>query len=163
MDFDKLFDEVYPGLYRYCLRMTADADAAEDAAQEAFVRLLDRKVRGDGAGLKAWLFKVATHVVRDRVRISDNRRRLLERNPVAPAPPSDPAEVFGRKEEVARVRRALAGLDERDRTLLLLREEGFSYRELGEAVGVKAASIGTLLARARQRFLEAMTEEGKGA
>ena len=69
MNFDELFDDVYPGLYRYCLRLTADPDWAEDTTQEAFVRLLDRSVRGDFAGLRAWLFKVATHLIRDRARV----------------------------------------------------------------------------------------------
>ena len=52
MNFDELFDEVYPGLYRYCLRLTADPDVAEEATQEAFVRLLDLRVRGDSAALR---------------------------------------------------------------------------------------------------------------
>ena len=65
MNFDELFNDVYPSLYRYCLCLTADPDLAEDATQEAFVRLLDRSIRGDRAGLRSWLFKVATHVIRD--------------------------------------------------------------------------------------------------
>jgi len=50
VNFDELFHDVYPSLYRYCLRLTADRDLAEDATQEAFVRLLDQSVRGLGRG-----------------------------------------------------------------------------------------------------------------
>lgn len=159
VDFEQLFNDVYPQLHRYCARMTADADVAEDVAQEAFVRLLDRKVEGDPPGLKAWLFKVATHVIRDRAKVRDNRARLLEANPVGTAAADDPDEELARAERVARVRRALATLEERDRTLLLLREEGFSYRELANAVEVKASSVGTLLARARRRLARALDGE----
>lgn len=159
MDFDALFNDVYPGLRRYCLRMAADSDLAEDVAQEAFVRLLDHKVRGELPGLKAWLFKVATHILRDRARVRSNRSRLLEANPVLPDAGSTPDEELERREAVARVRRALKSLDERDHTLLLMREEGFSYRELAGAIGVQASSIGTLLVRARRRFQDAMNEE----
>lgn len=156
MNFDQLFDDVYPGLYRYCVRLTSDRDLAEDAVQEAFVRLLDRGVRGEHRALRSWLFKVATHVIRDRARVRSNRIRLLEENPIEPDPTPSPEVSLEREERVKQVREALATLDERDRTLLLMREEGFRYRELAEASGVQATSVGTLLARARTRFAEAL-------
>jgi hypothetical protein len=40
-----------------------------------------------------------------------------------------------------------------------MREEGFSYRDMAESVGVRATSIGTLLARAQKRFTDAWTEQ----
>ena len=157
MDFDILYDEVFPPLFRYCHRLTGDPDVAEDVAQEAFVRLLDRRVAGERAALRVWLFKVATHLIRDRWRVSSNRKRLLEIHPVAPGGPPDPEWEAERSQEVASVRRALETLDPRDRELLLMREEGFSYREMAEAVGVRATSIGTLVARAQKRFTDAWT------
>ncbi len=156
VNVDQLFARVYPQLQRYCTRLTADADLAEDAAQEAFVRLLDRGVKGEPRGLRAWLFKVATHLIRDRARVQENRNRLLEENPVTPTGPEQPDELWERKERVARVRRVLETLTERDRELLLLREEGFSYRELATHLGVQPSSVGTLLARAKERFARAM-------
>ncbi len=158
MNFDELFDDVYPSLYRYCMRLTADSDVAEDTTQEAFVRLLDRQVRGDLQGLRAWLFKVATHLMRDRARVESNRARLLETHPIEAVRTDTPAEHAERAERVDTVRQALGALDERDRTLLLLREEGFAYRELAEAIEVQSTSVGTLLARARRRFIAALGE-----
>lgn len=160
MNFDELFDEVYPGLYRYCLRLTADPDVAEDATQEAFVRLLERRIRGDPAALRGWLFKVATYLIRDQARVESNRARLLAEHPIAAADGKTPADHAERADRVAAVRHALSELDERDRMLLLLREEGFAYRELAEAIGVQPTSVGTLLARARRRFTEALGDEG---
>jgi RNA polymerase sigma-70 factor (ECF subfamily) len=159
VDFDALYDEVFPPLYRYCQRLTGDPDAAEDVAQEAFVRLLDRKVEGERPALRVWLFTVATHLIRDRWRVSTNRRRLLEINPVTPAARPDPEMETERREEVASVRQALDTLDPRDRELLMMREEGFSYREIGEAVGVSPTSVGTLIARAQKRFADTWTSQ----
>jgi RNA polymerase sigma factor (sigma-70 family) len=174
VDFDRLFDDVYPGLVRYCHRMTADADLAEDAAQEAFVRYLDRRPRGELPGLRAWLYKVATHLLRDRARVEDNRVRLRSTHAAELAPgagganhdlsrtglpvvdPSAVVDHLEREARIAGVREALRTLDPRDRTLLLLREEGLSYRELADAVGVQASSVGTLLARARRRLEQAL-------
>jgi RNA polymerase sigma factor (sigma-70 family) len=162
VNFDTLFDDVYPDLFRYCVRLTGDGDAAEDLVQEAFVRLLDRQVEGGREGIRAWLFKVATHLVRDRVRVERNRARLLEKNPVLPGGVDAPDRALERDERVRAVRRALEFLDERDRTLLLLREEGFTYQELAGIIGVQPASVGTLLARARRRFAGVLTETMDG-
>lgn len=158
MEIKALFDDQFPPLYRYCLRMTGEPDVAQDVAQEAFVRLVRDEVQGPRPALKAWLFRVAANLVRDRWRVSENRRRLLEIHPVAPEPPPDAQETLEREERVGRVRAVLDGLPERDRTLLLMREEGFSYGEIADAVGVKASSVGTLLARAQTRFADAYRE-----
>jgi len=155
VDFDRLFRDVFPSLHRYCARMTGDADAAEDVAQEAFVRMVTRDVSGEPPELRVWLFRVAKNLVRDRHRIRENRSRLLEANPVEPseAPPTD--RRAERSETIAAVRAALDALSERDRTLLLMREEGFAYQEIADVVEVKTTSVGSLLARALARFEEA--------
>lgn len=152
LDLDQFFRDEYPGLYRYCHRLTGDRDAAEDVAQEAFVRLWDREVQGPRPALRAWLFKVATHLIRDRVRTTDNRRRLLEIHPVRPGGLEAPDRLAERSEASVRVREVLDDLSQRDRSLLLMREEGFSYKEMAEAVDVATGSVGTLLARALTRF-----------
>lgn len=153
-DFDATFEEHYPGLVRYCRRLTGDGDVAEDIAQEAMVRLFDRKVTGTDAGLRAWLFKTATHLVRDRYRVNTNRQRLLERNPVRPSATEQPDRLLERGEARSAAREVLERMPERDREILLLRYSGFSYKEIAAAVGVAATSVGTLLARAEQKFAD---------
>ena len=155
MDFDTTFDAHYPELVRYCRRLTGDTDAAEDVAQESFVRLFDHGVDGSPAGVRAWLYKTATHLVRDRYRVTKNRQRLLEENPVEPTGVDSPERSLERNEDRERARAALDTLPPRDREILLMRYSGFSYKEIAQAVDVAATSIGTLLARAERRFAEA--------
>ena len=156
MDFDALFDDAYPPLVRYCQRLTGDRDVAEDVAQEAMVRLFANEVDGPQPALRAWLFKTATHLIRDRYRVDENRRRLLQENPVMPSAVEGPERSFERKAERALARKALEQLPERDREILVLRYEGFSYKEIADVVNVAAGSVGTLLARAERRFVEAL-------
>ncbi len=52
------------------------------------------------------------------------------------------------------MRAAIDRLPERERRLLLLRAEGYSYRDMAAALDLNEASVGTLLARARQAFRE---------
>lgn len=159
MDYDRLFDRVYPALFRYLQRMTGDADAAEDAAQEAFVRLTEQSLPEEEA--RPWLFTVATNLVRDRAR-KESRHRRLETHVPTPRTPPGPDISTERKERIAVVREALNELSERDRTMLLMREEGFKYAEIADAVDVAPGSVGTLLARAARRFEKSYTALAAG-
>lgn len=152
-DFDALYRRVHPQLFRYLDRLLGDPDAAEDLAQEAFVRLLSRPDLDDEAA-RLWLFTVATNLVRDRGRSAARRQRLLQAVPVAPAAGPLPDQELETAERIGAVRAALGQLAERDRQLLLMREEGFRYAEIAEVVGVAPASVGTLIARALKRFVE---------
>lgn len=150
MDFDRLYRELYPSLHRYLTRLTGDPEVANDAAQEAFMTLLRREL--PESEVKPWLFTVATNVVRDRARRVKTRRRLVPQVRLMARPPARPDDETERAETIRTVRDTLERIPERDRKLLLLREEGFSYKEIAEAVGVAPGSVGTLIARALRKF-----------
>lgn len=153
MDVQRTFEEHYDPLYRYLVRLSGDSDLAADAAQEAFIRLVERKP--DGRQLRAWLFRVATNLVRDGSRVRRRRNELLQaypdRVPMSDGPGS-PEQLLERKEKQKLVRRALQVLSERDRTLLLMREEGFSHQEIAQAVGTTTKSVGSMIARALRKL-----------
>lgn len=154
MDLSDVYREHYGSLVRFLYRRIGDPARAEDLAQEAFVRALEHKP----ARPKPWLFTVAMNLARDEQRKDSVRRRhlTLVRTELESRPQDPPADVkVERQEDVRRVRAALAELAERDRDALLLREEGFSYEEIAEQLGLAAGSVGTTLARARARFVEA--------
>jgi RNA polymerase sigma factor (sigma-70 family) len=146
---DELFARHHEPLERYLARLTGDRDLAADLAQETFVRLLERP--DPPAAVRPWLFRVATNLVRDAARRSSRRRTLVldGRAPGAHGDPP-PAPDRGPDRERARrlVREALEELSMKERTALLMREEGFRHREIAEALGTTTGSVGTLLSRA---------------
>ena len=160
VSFARLFDERFVSLYRYLDRLSGDPDLAEDLAQEAFVRLHRRGEIPNDA--RAWLAAVASNLFRDERRRVRRRQNLLARQPAdltlgVPAPsPDDDVE---RGERKIRVRQALDRLSLRDREMLLLRHEGYSYREIAIALGVAETGVGTMLIRATEAFRAAFTEE----
>jgi len=77
-------------------------------------------------------------------------------------PTAGPDTDFERNEEVARVRAALARLNERDREALLLKAEGFGYDEIASTLGLAKGAVGTTLARARRRLVEAYRAQDRG-
>ena len=158
MDFEAAFDSHYESLFRYVQRLVGDPDLASDVVQESFVRLLDHPLPDNE--VRRWLFTVATNLVRDDARMRTRRQRLLveryESSDLASEPVEVPDEAAARSERVAAARAALEQLAERDRQMLLMREEGFRYAEIAEVIGVAPGSVGTLLARALRRFEEAL-------
>jgi RNA polymerase sigma-70 factor (ECF subfamily) len=154
-DLDRLFREYHGPLVRYLTRRLGDRDAAEEVAQETFVRALKQE---EITSERAWLFAVATNLVRDEGRkVARRQRRLLtlaeqERADAVVEP--EPTQME-RAEDAAVAREAVESLTERDRSALLMREEGLDYNEIAAALGLSVGSVGTTLARARRRLVEA--------
>ena len=152
-DVDRLFRAYHAPLVRYLTRRLGDRDWADEVAQETFLRALRQETI---VNERAWLFAVATNLVRDEARKDARRRRHLallaeaERDTVSEQPETS-AE---RAQEAALARRAVESLAERDRLALLMREEGLDYPEIAEALGLSVGSVGTTLARARRRLAE---------
>jgi len=151
-----LFVQYHASLVRMLFRRTGDRDRAEDLAQEVFARAAVAPPRNP----RPWLFAVALNLVREdgRKAVRQGRRLELYRadgQQHAEAPDSE----FDREDNVARVRRALDTLAERDREALLLKAEGFNYDEIAATLGLAKGAIGTTLSRARRRLVEAYRDE----
>jgi RNA polymerase sigma-70 factor (ECF subfamily) len=162
-DVDRLFREYHQPLVRYLTRRLGDRDWAEEVAQETFLRAVRQE---SIVSERSWLFAVATNLVRDEARKDIRRRRRLEllreqaraEEAVDPEPSS-----LERAQEAALARKALDQLTERDREALLMREEGLDYTEIANALELSVASVGTTLARARKRLVEAYESlQGEG-
>jgi RNA polymerase sigma-70 factor (ECF subfamily) len=164
--FERVFELYYEPVYRLAYRIVGSRDAAEDVAQETFVKLLRRPpaLPGD-LSMRAWLFAVSTHLAYNAVR-SETRRELREERARQQlgdeGAEEDPASSAAATETGERVRLALARLPDRQSRVLLLRHAGLSYRELAAALCVAPGSVGTLLSRAEAAFEDAYRETARG-
>lgn len=157
--FVELFNTHFHRLYRYLDRLAGEPDLAADLAQEAFLRLYKRGAVPDAP--EAWLITVSTNLFRNARSKQSRRRRLLtvaRGARVQSDPPPSPTRALDVSEPRQRVRAAIDQLPERDRAMLLLRAEGYSYQDIASALELNAASVGTLLARAKRAFREAYGE-----
>lgn len=165
VDVDRLFRSYNTQLVRYLTRRLGDSDLAEEVAQETFVRAMRQE---DIANERAWLFAVATNLLRDTARKQERDRKHLTLLAAEARESSEDQDEEAelsveRMRQSAAARHALGLLGERDRSALLMKEEGLSYPEIAEALDLSAGSVGTTLARARRRLVEAFEElEGKG-
>lgn len=160
--FPDLLAEVHAShaasIFRFLNRLSGDPDLAADLAQEAFVRLYERGSLPEKPD--RWLVTVALNLFRNERSKERRQRGLRAAFPVDLAPPghASPAERAESRGRRAEVRSALDRLPARDRELLLLRAEGYSYRDLADVLALHEASVGTLLARAKRAFETAYAE-----
>ncbi|MCU0621895.1 MAG: sigma-70 family RNA polymerase sigma factor [Gemmatimonadales bacterium] len=155
-DVGALFRQYHEPLVRMLYRRTGDRDRAEELAQETFARA----VEAPPLNPRPWLFAVALNLVREEGRRHSTRARRLELyRHEGPAAAPAPDQELVRNEDRARVQRALATLNERDREALLLKAEGFDYDEIAATLGLARGAIGTTLCRARKRLVAAYREE----
>jgi len=151
-DIADVYRSTYAALVRFLYRKVWDQGRAEDLAQEAFARALVHRPENT----RGWLFVVAANMARDEARKAAREKRhltLLKSEPDAVL--SSPEDEIDADTRARRVRVALDQLTPRDREALLLWDAGMSYDEIAAQTGLARGAIGTTLARARRRLVEA--------
>lgn len=158
------WDRHHDEIYAFLLDATRNPSVAEDLLQDAFIRLL-REVRSSHAPeqLRAWLYRVAANLVVDRGRRLVTARRWFDRFGVpgyrVAADESPETKVLGDEAE-QEMDHVLGGLPADARAALLLAAEGFTGREIAQAIGRSEAATRTLLCRARVRVRHDLTGKG---
>jgi RNA polymerase sigma-70 factor, ECF subfamily len=146
--YERAYDEHWSEVFRFALAWTNDWTAAEDLAQEAFLRLWDHRRRVDwDRPVLPWLLVATRRLATDRFRRL--RRRLT--TAISPEMPStiDPA-VHDRWLDVAA---AMAGLSPLERTAVVMTAiEGASYDEAAVALDTSAGALRAAVSRARTKL-----------
>jgi RNA polymerase sigma-70 factor (ECF subfamily) len=152
-------------VYRFTLRMSRDAGAAEEITQNVFLALLTQMDRFDAArgSLSTWLCGIARRQLWKHLERNDAATDLaLDEEGAAelPCPGDGPVELLLRRESVEAVR---AGIDElppvlREVVLLCALEE-MSYEEAALVLGVPVGTVRSRLHRAKARLADLLGAE----
>jgi RNA polymerase sigma-70 factor (ECF subfamily) len=148
-----LFDRHGEVMRRVLHRILGASDEAQDARQEALLRVLDRLDRVEAPGeLRGFACGVAAFVAREHLRKSARRRWLRFFAPEdVPEPASDTRDEA--KEAVRAVYVVLDQLEADDRIAFCLRViEGMELTEVAETCGVSLATAKRRIAHAQERF-----------
>lgn len=140
-------------LARYLLK---DASEAEDAVQEAFIKLWRHQDDVDGERIRPWLMKVTRNACLDRLR---RRKPETELNEEQIGAAGDPASGAQQSELGRWLTRAIEGLREPYRTLVVLRDiQQHSYEEVANATELTLTQVKVYLHRARKQLREQLAE-----
>ena len=159
--FGELVRHHHPGVVNVVYRMCGDVELAEDAAQDAFIRVwLHLPSFQLGTSLRNWIYRIAVNAALD----------VLRRNPKTPPanfetlsmPDSSdaPEIVLLEKERALIVQQAILSLTEANRSVLTLREYGgLSYQEISATLNIPLGTVMSRLNYARERLKELLAPQ----
>lgn len=164
------------GLYRGALRFTRNPADAEDARQDAFLKVIRGLEQFAGAGkrdekgddLHAWVSRIGTNASIDIIRKRRDGRMLSLEEPTGigeetigsgiAAGNENPEESFVRLEMRRRMASAIKRLSPELRRVCLLRDVlGYSTQEVADRVGISSLTVRLRLFRARRRLREELS------
>ncbi len=157
--FGHLVERYQKPVYNLCYRMLGEADAADDAAQETFLRAYQHLQRFDSQrSFSTWLLSIAAHYCIDCLR----RQRLpmfsIDESPEEDSFPREladphdlnPEQEAERRQEQELLRRLIQALDPTDRAAIVLRYwHEASEAEIAEMLGLTVSAVKSRLHRAR--------------
>jgi RNA polymerase sigma-70 factor (ECF subfamily) len=162
--FRSFYDRTARPIWAYLSRATGDSRLADDLLQETYYRFLRAtSTYTSEAHRRHYLFRIAVNLVRDHYRQPRvDRARQLPETEDPQHPQESPGSSAGdRAVDRIDVRRALAKLTRRDRDLLWLAyAQGSTHEEIAASLGLKTASIKSLLFRARRRLALLLGRKG---
>ncbi len=162
--FAKLVEKYQRPVYSVCYRMLGTPTAAEDAAQEAFIRAYQAFDRYDSnRSFATWILSIASNYSIDQLRkkkvivLSMDNEKYGWMAPPDPGPSPEKAALD--KEKNALVQAILSDLPETDRAAVILQFwHDYSYDEIAETLGLSSSAVKSRLFRARHVMAEKWQE-----
>jgi RNA polymerase sigma-70 factor (ECF subfamily) len=155
-----LLRETWAPLVAYLLTFLDSVETAEDAAQEAFVRLWEHRDRWESGSARAVVFRIGRNIALDLQRRAEVRRRWRSKHRHAPTPsPPTPEEELTSAEFLIRFREALESLPPRRREVFqLIRFRGLSHRDVAEVLAVSERTVANHLRLAMKDLRHLLTD-----
>lgn len=152
------------------------SEDTEDIAQQAFIKAYLSLKRFDmRSGFGTWLYKIAVNECWDFFRkkkvrrlvyesdLSEDQLRQMEATPDSRGGFLSGSEIGRHVEQQDLLDRLLGDLDEKDRTMLVMKEVGgFTVEEIGEVIGLNVNTVKVRLFRARARLVGTYKRRLKG-
>lgn len=162
----EIFDRYSSRIYNFAYRFLKNSEAAEDAMQEVFVKMLKHanQFHGD-AKLSTWLFSITANWCRDYLRKADNKAKEAEDVLVTLPAPSEhsPERKLEQRENEKRIQKALTALTPEQREAILLsRYQGLSYAEIAQISGCSEGAVKTRVFRAMETLKKTLIAEERG-
>jgi RNA polymerase sigma-70 factor (ECF subfamily) len=162
-EFRKLYETVFPILFRVAYRITGSEEAAEDMCQEALFRLYEKNmVFPNPEEAKYWLIRVVKNASLNYAKRKDRERKAYQRAFREVTQTQETGEdALLKQETTAEVKEALEKLPENLRMVLILKEYGeLNYKEIGRALGISEGNVKVRVFRARERLAGLLPKDG---
>ena len=140
-EFKHLFDKHFDAVRSYLVYRGADTEVAADLAQDVFMKIWEKQILLDQKETLPLLYKIAKDMF-----ISKYRRNKLEVNYLnsiqIKVETISPEDEIRRKELLTNYKKALAGLNDKQRMVFLMsRMEGLKYKEIAERLNLSVKAV----------------------
>lgn len=158
---EELFIIHYKDVYHYLYSLSRDASLSEDLAQEVFLEAIKSitAFRGE-ANIKTWLFSIARNKWYSYLRKKNRQPTSEGLSEFFEAAGQPPDELYHTREMVERIYSLLDKEPERTQRIVLMRLEGYSFYEIGTAVGISENSARVIDFRAKTKIRQILKKEG---
>jgi RNA polymerase sigma-70 factor (ECF subfamily) len=156
--FDRLVLEHLPAAQRFAVRLTGQADSAQDVVQDALVKASRSWMTFQGrSAFKTWLFQIVVHAFRDDLDRRSRRPTSVMEDEPRDRRANDPA-VLAISAELGRiVAAAVSNLPPRQREVMVLHTyEELNDLEVAAVLDITPQNVRTTLHLARQRLREVL-------
>lgn len=154
-DFEAFYLRTARTLHGYLCRISRDPATADEVLQEAYIRVINHPVTEE-LPCKAYLYKTATNILRDRWRKQKRERKWWELAQISEAVHHD----LSLPVDMAAVLDRLSAQEQA--VLWLAHVEELSHKEIGAILNVKEKSVKVLVFRAREKARGLLEKAGFG-
>jgi RNA polymerase sigma-70 factor (ECF subfamily) len=158
--FEEIVRRYERPIFNLICRIVRDPAVAEEIAQEAFLKTFRNLASYDSdRRFSSWIFRIAHNAALDALRRRKKTETFREDSGCEPAvPPPDPVESAALGQAISA---ALDQLRPEWRAVIVLRyQEGLSYEEIAEVVGMPEGTVKTFVHRARKQLMAVLTAGG---
>jgi RNA polymerase sigma-70 factor, ECF subfamily len=163
--FAALYDRHARAAYSLAYRMMGEKQAAEDIAQEAFIKVWHsaESYRAERGSVRTWILSIVHNRGIDQLRSMASRRRMQDKVEVS-APRSQPSEAFSetwRNSQREQVREALGALPQEQLKILeLAYYSGYTHMEIAELLGLPLGTVKGRMRLGLKKMKEHFDSEG---
>lgn len=161
--FTRLMNKYKRPVFNFCFRYCGNMDDAEDIAQDVFIKVFKniRSFRGESL-FTTWLYRLTVNTCHNYKR-QQNSRKAIEMMSIIPKenpddstaidikdPSANPEQALMEKELGEIITKAVARLNNLQRTVLILKDfDGRSYEEIAGIMDMKMGTVKSVLSRGR--------------
>lgn len=158
-DFIKLYEWIFPGIYRFVFRLIGNEAEAEQISQQTFTKLYAYFKKNNFIKIqKAFVYRIAHQLCIDVLRKKQKEIKINKSERFKNQTLINPQDNYIRNQQISIVRSAIQKLAPRDQRCVLLYQEGYSYSEIAEIAKININSVGQILSRATNKLAQIIKE-----